>query len=215
MGFKTSTPFQSMDFTAGGGSKPKLSARPGRRAATSMNDVHRCHTLSDLQHYLAERCEHAKNAFILEQLAIGFQFFSDAVMRVRNMSDEVRQSFGIPPPKPQADGGLIQLSVPTVVTPIPDQNMKRLQQRVVLEEILRIIKSVDGFHWVITSTQERKSGDGYRFSYACCDSYQNKDRAINRKRKLEAAEDIKLGGSLVIFKLLADIFQRRQHDSHI
>lgn len=71
-------------------------------------------------------------------------------------------------------------SVAAALSNFFDAKEKLQYQRVVARTIIAGIGAADGFKYSERRASDTAKGDGYRFSYVCRDSLQNKDRRANR-----------------------------------
>ncbi|KAK5000977.1 hypothetical protein LTR66_000256 [Elasticomyces elasticus] len=72
----------------------------------------------------------------------------------------------------------LALSVYEVVL-IPEGKGRQTTQRNIARGIINAIMRVDGFKYAFNNNWHSKDDGGYRFSYTCLDSLQNKDRHAN------------------------------------
>jgi hypothetical protein len=145
-----------------------------------------CHSLSDVEAIFKSLWANNQDTLIPECLSINFTISQYATFLVKDLTPDVRSAYGMP--VDDENLGAIEVDVPAAVLPVSDTMLKRKRQRVAANEILRLIGGVDGYHYGLSSASDPQ-GDGFRFRFVCADSWENKDRAANKKRRKEAKEE--------------------------
>ncbi|KAI5276671.1 hypothetical protein E4T47_00388 [Aureobasidium subglaciale] len=82
-----------------------------------------------------------------------------------------------------------QLAYKTVLELVNIDNLKQRQtwQRAAAKGIVQQIQDLDGFKYCFNNNWSSKDDNGYRYSYTCLDSLENKDRHANGFRATNAA----------------------------
>jgi hypothetical protein len=147
-----------------------------------------CHSLSDVEAIFRSLWKSNQDALIPNCLSISFIISQYATFLVTDLTPDVRSAYGMPVDDDSL--GAIEVDVPAAVLPMSDTALKRKRQRVVANEILRLIGGVDGYHYGMVHAADTHGDAGYRFRFVCVDSWENKDRAANKKRRKEAKGEI-------------------------
>lgn len=148
-----------------------------------------CQSLSDLQNQFKELWDDNANSLIPGQVNAEFVFRGNLFIVV-DLSDENREAFGIPSAGPgRLSQQFIEVDVPAAVLPVSDTSIKRRRQRAVCKEIIKNIAAVDSYYYSEALAIDTAAGDGYRFKMVCVDSYDNKDRVANKRRKAQEKAD--------------------------
>lgn len=158
---------------------------------------HHANSLDELESLLRKHIDVCKSKPVTETVYAQFIFDGNVVFQIKDTSDGIREHF----PHlqiPQLENSPGPLPVTEAVAQVPDTKTKLRRQRAVGRAILRSITAIDGFSYFEKEAWDTKHADGYRFKYLCKDSYQNKDRALNKVRKSTDAagfQSINGGGS--------------------
>ncbi|KAK4985041.1 hypothetical protein LTR50_006209 [Elasticomyces elasticus] len=99
------------------------------------------------------------------------------------------------------DSQQLVLSVYEVVL-VPAGKGRQTTQRNIARGIINAIMRVDGFKYAFNNNWHSKDDDGYRFSYTCLDSLQNKDRHANAyQRTTKKVSGLGVPGGRHVFSL--------------
>jgi hypothetical protein len=146
-----------------------------------------CKSLDELEGLLQGRIEQCFGGRLVpETVYAQFIFDSSVVLRIRDLSDGMRDHFPhLAANQSEDEPGL--LAVPEAVATAEDAKTKLKRQRAVGRVILKSIQNVDGFKYFEKEAWDTKHSDGYRFKYLCRDSFQNKDRSATKNRSSNAS----------------------------
>jgi hypothetical protein len=159
----------------------------GRKRKLDLGNGLPCQSISDLQSQFQEQWENNLQLLIPEKLSAEFLFDGTAAISATQLTDEIRSAYGM---GPAAQTGAmetpIEIDVRAALLPVSDASLKKKRQRAFCKEILRAIATVDGYHYGETGSVDSKTGDGFHFRFVCVDSFDNKERAANKRRKAQA-----------------------------
>jgi hypothetical protein len=158
----------------------------GRKRKLDSGNGLPCQSILDLQSQFQEQWETNLQLLIPEKLSAEFLFDGTAAIAATRLTDEIRSAYGM---GPAAQTGAmetpIEIDVRAALLLVSDASLKKKRQRSVCKEILRAIAAIDGYHYSETGSVDSKTGDGFHFRFVCVDSFDNKERAANKRRKAQ------------------------------
>jgi hypothetical protein len=164
-------------------SYPKPAVR-GRKRKLDGSTGLPCQSISDLQTQFREQWERNQEQLIPEKLNAEFTFDGTVTIAATELTDEVRSAYGMGLAAQTGAFDIpIEIDVRAALLPVSDAQLKRNRQRAVCKEIVRGFSAIDGYHYGGTRSVDSKTGDGFRFKFVCSDSFENIERAANKRRK--------------------------------
>jgi len=135
-------------------------------------------TLDDFKNALQQALTDARQDDYTERISQSMTFSSSALLPIDHNNQLGQPS----PPHDDQDQTNTFRSVYDLCD-YEDQKERQKWQRGAARGLIAAVRDVDGFKYSVNNIWSSKDDKGYRFSYTCLDSLENKDRHANSLRK--------------------------------
>lgn len=139
-------------------------------------EVH--NTVNDLKLALRQSIAHATRGIEPEKLCQTFVLHADALLPIRFPPEQHRRSRNGDTPLSSTAWTVADLCK------LAETKERRSWQRGAARGLLLVVQEVDGFKYTVNNNWSSKDDAGFRFSYTCLDSKENKDRQANCDRRM-------------------------------
>jgi len=135
-------------------------------------------TLEDFKNALQQTLSNARQGDFTERISQAMTFSSSALLPIDHNNQLTQPS----PPRDDHDKTNTFKSVYELCD-YEDQKERQKWQRGAARGLMAAVREVDGFKYSVNNIWASKDDKGYRFSYTCLDSLENKDRHANSLRR--------------------------------
>ncbi|GAB7346022.1 hypothetical protein MBLNU457_4793t1 [Dothideomycetes sp. NU457] len=142
-------------------------------------------SLEDFQNALRQSLDDARQDEYTERISQSMMFSSSAMLPIDHNNQLGQPS---PPHDDQEQTNAFR-SVYDLCD-YEDQKERQKWQRGAARGLIAAVREVDGFKYSVNNIWSSKDDKGYRFSYTCLDSLENKDRHANSLRRSAAMHQV-------------------------